>query len=69
MPIVEERLQVIGIDSVNTQKSVSWKIIRESEEAMPTLSPSEIRDPNEGQAFFMRPILKAIGGDVRQLNG
>ncbi|HGE6130826.1 TPA: hypothetical protein ACGG8F_003614 [Vibrio cholerae] len=69
MPIVEEKLQVIGIDSANVQKSISWKVIRESEEAIPMLSSKEIDDPNEGQAFFMRPILKAIGGDVSRLNG
>ncbi|WP_278183528.1 hypothetical protein [Vibrio misgurnus] len=69
MPIVEEKLRVIGIDSANVQKSISWKVIRESEEAMPMLSSKEIDDPNEGQAFFMRPILKAIGGDVSRLNG
>lgn len=69
MPVVQEKLQVVGIDSSNVQKSVSWQIIRESEEALPTLSKSEIDDLDEGQAFFTRPVLKAIGGDISRLNG
>ncbi|CCN70481.1 hypothetical protein VIBNISFn118_2110001 [Vibrio nigripulchritudo SFn118] len=44
-------------------------MIRESEDAIPTLAPAKLDDPNEGQAFFMRPILKAIGGDISRLNG
>ncbi|HGF4939400.1 TPA: hypothetical protein ACF4E7_001628 [Vibrio parahaemolyticus] len=68
IPIIDERLQVIGIDSNNIQKSVWWKIIRENEEAIPTLSLSEVANPDEGQQFFMRPILRAIGGDISKLN-
>ncbi|WP_407232789.1 hypothetical protein [Escherichia coli] len=30
MPIIDERLQVIGIDSNNNQKCISWKIVREN---------------------------------------
>ncbi|MGR5144276.1 hypothetical protein ACQKPX_21715 [Photobacterium sp. DNB23_23_1] len=69
MPIEEEKLQVIGIDSSNFQKSNSWKVNRENEDSMPTLASAEIDDPNQGQAFFMRPILKAIGGDISRLSG
>ncbi|CDT81441.1 Protein ea47 [Vibrio coralliirubri] len=68
MPIVEEKLQVIGINAINAQKGVSWKVVRENEEVMATLSSPEVDDPNEGQAFFMRPVLKALGGDVSRLN-
>lgn len=39
MPIIDERLQVIGIDSNNNQKCISWKIVRENEEK-PTLEIS-----------------------------
>ncbi|EFC92483.1 hypothetical protein METSMIF1_03753, partial [Methanobrevibacter smithii DSM 2374] len=40
MPIIDERLQVIGIDSNNNQKCISWKIVRENEEKKPTLEIS-----------------------------
>lgn len=68
MPIVEEKLQVIGVDANNYQKSISWCIIRENEDISPSLTASEVDDPNEGKAFFMRPILKVIGGDISRLN-
>ncbi|MBW8182880.1 hypothetical protein [Shewanella nanhaiensis] len=69
MPIIDEQLQVVGIDSNNNQKIVSWKILRESEHAKPTLGKPESKGTREGQAFFMRPVLKAIGGDISALNG
>ncbi len=67
MPIIGEKLQIIGADSRNNKKSISWNVIRENEQAMPTLSDAESVNLNEGQAFFMRPILKAIGGDISRL--
>lgn len=69
MPIVDEKLQIIGIDSDNCKKSISWKVLREDEQSKPTLAQSEVVDLDEGQAFYMRPILKAIGGDISKLNG
>lgn len=69
MPIVDEQLQVVGIDSNNHQKVISWKILRENESAKPTLSVAESVETKEGKAFFMRPVLKAIGGDISSLNG
>lgn len=67
MPIIGEKLQIIGVDSGSNKKSISWNVIRENEQAMPTLSEAETVDLNKGQAFFMRPILKAIGGDISGL--
>lgn len=69
MPIIGEQLQVFGIDSNNRQKIVSWNILRENDHAKPTLDKPEIKKNTEGQAFFMRPVLKAIGGDISGLNG
>jgi hypothetical protein len=69
MPIVDEQLRVVGIDSKNHQKVISWKILRENENAKPTLSIAESVDTKEGKAFFMRPVLKAIGADISSLNG
>lgn len=69
MPIMDEQLQVLGIDSNNNQKIISWKILRENEHVKPTLDKPYSRETREGQAFFMRPVLKAIGGDISGLNG
>ena len=69
MPIVDEKLRIIGIDSNSCQKSISWRILREDEKAQPNLMQDEADDSSEEKMFFMRPILKAIGGDVSQLNG
>lgn len=68
MPIIDERLQIVGIDADNNMKKISWKIIRESEQSQAILERSSVDNPNEGQAFFMRPVLKAIGGDTSMLN-
>lgn len=68
MPITGERLQVIGVDSENHQKNITWNILRETEESKPSLELIETDTRNEGRAYFMRPILKAIGGDISMLN-
>jgi len=68
MPIIDERLQIVGIDAENNMKNISWKIIRESEQSQAILERSSVDNPNEGQAFFMRSVLKAIGGDTSMLN-
>jgi len=69
MPIIGEQLQVFGIDANNRQKIISWKILRENDHVKPTLDKPEVKKNTEGQAFFMRPVLKAIGGDISGLNG
>ncbi len=69
MPIVDEQLQIVGIDSNNHQKVISWQVLRENENTKPTLALVESDDTKEGQLFFMRPMLKAIGGDISGLNG
>jgi hypothetical protein len=69
MPIVDEKVQIIGIDSVNYKKSIFWNILRKDDQSKPTLSKPEVVDLDEGQSFYMRPILKAIGGDISKLNG
>lgn len=68
MPIVDERLQFLGIDSSNHQKIISWKILRKNEHA-PTLGKPECKKSTDWQAFFMLSVLKAIGGDISGLNG
>ncbi|HFM2498373.1 hypothetical protein [Escherichia coli] len=68
MPIIDERLQVIGIDSNNNQKCISWKIVRENEEKKPTLEISTADSKHDGKPYFMRSVLKAIGGDVNTMN-
>ena len=69
MPIVDEKVQIVGIDSVNYKKSIFWNILRKDDQSKPTLSKPEVVDLDEGQSFYMRPILKAIGGDISKLNG
>ncbi|HEF0083556.1 TPA: hypothetical protein R8G86_004210 [Citrobacter braakii] len=68
MPIIDEKLQIIGIDANNNQKSISWKIIRENDDSKPTLETFEIDSKNAGKPYFMRSVLKAIGGDINMLN-
>lgn len=68
MPIIGEKLQVVGVDAKNFHKGISWKILREGEESKPTLDIIEHDDQKEGKAYFMRPVLKAIGGDISMLN-
>lgn len=68
MPIIDERLQIIGIDAKNNQKSITWRIIRESEESKPTLELMSSESRDENGAYFMRPILKAIGGDISKVS-
>ncbi|MBS9787310.1 hypothetical protein LHV47_12720, partial [Lacticaseibacillus rhamnosus] len=68
MPIIDERLQVIGIDSNNNQKCISWKIVRENEEKKPTLEISTADSKHDEKPYFMRSVLKAIGGDVNTMN-
>ncbi|HAY2279192.1 TPA: hypothetical protein JZ321_003159, partial [Escherichia coli] len=68
MPIIDERLQVIGIDSNNNQKCISWKIVRENEEKKPTLEILTADSKHDEKPYFMRSVLKAIGGDVNTMN-
>lgn len=68
MPIIDERLQIVGIDAKNNQKSISWKIKRESEESKPTLELLNLDSLDENGAYFMRPVLKAIGGDISKVS-
>ncbi|HCB3359465.1 hypothetical protein BAUJH_09820 [Escherichia coli] len=68
MPIIDERLQVIGIDSNNNQKCISWKIVRENEEKKPTLEILTADSKHDEKPYFMRSVLKAIGGDVNTIN-
>lgn len=68
MPIIGERLQIVGVDSRDNQSSVSWEIIRDSDKDKPRLGLITIEKNRDGKAYFMRPILKAIGGDISKLN-
>jgi len=68
MPIIGERLQVVGVDAKNNQKTISWEILRESEDSQPSLESVEKDTDNEGRSYYMRPVLKAIGGDISMLN-
>lgn len=68
MPIIGERLQVVGIDAKNNQKTINWNILRETEESQPSLELIETDKDNEGKGYFMRPVLKAIGADISMLN-
>lgn len=68
MPIIGERLQVVGIDAKNNQKTINWKIIRENEDSQPSLELLESNEYNEGRGYYMRPVLKAIGADISMLN-
>lgn len=68
MPIIGERLQVVGIDAKNNQKTINWNILRETEESQPSLELVETDRHNEGKGYYMRPVLKAIGADISMLN-
>ncbi|MCL6354372.1 hypothetical protein EXT68_02415 [Pectobacterium parmentieri] len=68
MPIIGERLQIVGVDSRDNQSSISWEIIRDSDKDKPRLDLITIDKNSDGKAYFMRPILKAIGGDISKLN-
>lgn len=68
MPIIGERLQVVGVDSDNNQKAINWNILRDTEESQPTLEQIETDTHHDGKGYYMRPILKAIGGDISMLN-
>ncbi len=68
MPIIGERLQVVGIDAKNNQKTINWNILREKEDSHPSLEIIETDKYNEGRGNYMRPVLKAIGGDISMLN-
>lgn len=67
MPIIGERLQVVGVDSDNNQKSIIWNILRENEDSQPSLEFIGAETCNCEKGYFMRPILKAIGGDTSKL--
>lgn len=68
MPIIGERLQVVGVDARNNHKTINWNILRENENSQPLLEPIEEDKHNEGRSYFMRPVLKAIGGDITMLS-
>ncbi|WP_250193358.1 hypothetical protein [Escherichia coli] len=59
MPIIDERLQVIGIDSNNNQKCISWKIVRENEEKKPTLEISTADSKHDEKTIFHAFSLKS----------
>jgi len=68
MPIIGERLQIIGIDTDDNQHSISWEIIRNDDAEKPQLALISTDESSDGKGYFMRPVLKAIGGDITNLN-
>ena len=68
MPIIGERLEIIGIDAHDNQKSISWEIIRSDDAEKPKLASLKTNIISDGKGYFMRPVLKAIGGDISNLN-
>lgn len=64
MPIIGEKLQIIGVDAKNNQKSLVWNIVRESEQSKPFLNKITADEHDQSSSYFMLPILKAIGGDI-----
>ena len=68
MPIVGERLQVIGVDAKNNHKSINWNIVRENDDSQPSLELIKEDKYDEGKSYHMRPVLKAIGADISRLN-
>lgn len=68
MPITGERLKIIGIDADDNQHNISWEIIRNDDSEKPQLALITKDELSDGKGYFMRPVLKAIGGDITNLN-
>lgn len=68
MKIIGERLQIVGIDSKDNESSISWDIVRDDNTDKTSLRKIEDDATNSFKGYYMRPILKAIGGDISSLN-
>jgi hypothetical protein len=63
MPIVGERLHVVGFDKTGAKEQSAWEIIRTENEATPELRhlPTETDIEADGTPFFLVPAMRALG--------
>jgi len=63
MPIVGERLHVVGFDKSGAIEQIAWSIKRQTPEAQPTLVADAARDKLDQQSmpFFFVPSMRALG--------
>ena len=62
LPIVGERLHVVGADLTDARHIVAWNIRREAPDAKPSLAPVPPDDELEtgGTVYFLQPVLSAM---------
>lgn len=62
LPIVGERLHVVGADATESHQVIAWNIVRVTSAGQPALEPVQPDDANQqpGQIFFIAPVVAAM---------
>ncbi|MEJ8825168.1 hypothetical protein WKW80_24600 [Variovorax humicola] len=62
LPIIGEQLNVVGADATEASQIVAWNIVREQDEASPTLELVQPDDEKNhpGKMFFIMPVVEAM---------